>query len=235
MEEFPGNSIKQKISGETSTGETKAASSEENPRQTAGPKPKKTFGSSLRSVFAPDGRSMGDYFIHEVIMPEVKKVAMAAVADTVDGIKQVLAQTAENIKDGISQRFFGDVRPRKSATSYGTGRPVTNYTAAFRKTTTTNVTRREETRPIRRRQSNSVPDGEVLNRAVGEKLLRDLDGKAETTGFASVGDYLEKLGIEPQSTDDDWGWTAADLAEAFVERRRDEFLVCMPEPREIEH
>jgi hypothetical protein len=240
--DFPGNSIKQTISAETSAEEN--VETAEKPEQTAknerlkkvanAKPPKKTFGQSLRSVFVPEGKSMGDYFIREILIPTAQDIIISVASDTVDGFKSMFSQTADGIKDGIQERLFGEVRRRpRPTTSYGTGRPVVNY-GAYSRTTTTNTTRREETRPLVARSSRRVQEIRVETREAGDEVLLQLDGKVTETGFATVGDFYDLVGETPTPSDDEWGWGDAELQSARVERLAvDDYLIKLPRPKPI--
>ncbi|AXQ61287.1 hypothetical protein SEA_LIBERTYBELL_46 [Streptomyces phage LibertyBell] len=240
--DFPGNSIKQTINAETSTEENPAAGGPvegsvaakgERLKKVADAKtPKKTFGQSLRSVFVPDGKSMTDYFVNEILIPQAKDIVISVATDTVDGFKMMFSQAADSIKDGIQERMFGEFRrrPRSTTTSYGTGRPVVNYGAYSKTTSRTETTR--ETRPILARRSNRLQEVRVETRDIGDQVLEHLDGKITETGFATVGDFYDLVGITPVHTDDSWGW--GDLSQARVERLAvDDYLIKMPTPEPL--
>lgn len=222
--DFPGNSIKQTISKEMGTSkeetpEERVEKIERLKKVTTAKPVKKTFGQSLKDVFIVDGRSFADYLVQEVIIPAAKDIVVSAIAQTADGIKS-----------GIEQKLFGEVR-RKPTTSYGTGRPVVNYGASYKRTTRNETTRSEENRPAPRR-SNVVEKVRVESRDLGDEVLLFLDGKIDSTGFATVGDFYDLVDITPRSTDDEWGWDS--LAAARIERLGiDDYLIKMPPPKEL--
>jgi hypothetical protein len=226
VEDFPlpGNSNKQKISEEAAAKADRANSAplrgERLQKVTSGKAAKKTFGESFRAVFIEGSRNYAKYLFREVIIPEGKEMLDRAAHEMMTGIERT-----------IQEKMFGEARTRRPSTpSYGTGR--VNY-GAYSKTTTTNVTRREETRPVRGRNSDRVEAVEVGSREIGMEVIRNLEGKIHNTGYATVGDFYDTVNMDTRHTDDDWGWN--NLAGYRIERMSaDIYVIRMPEPRDVQ-
>jgi hypothetical protein len=223
VEDFPSNSIKKNISEAASTEDNTTPPKSERLQKVTTAKPaRKTFGQSFRDVFLVEGRSFANYLLHEIIIPDVKDVIASAVRQSLSGIGEA-----------IETKVSGGSTRRKPMTSHGAGR--TNYSAYSRSTTTSTTRReREEARPMVRR-SNVVEKVRVDTRELGNEILQHLEGKIESTGFATVGDFYELVGdITPRSTDDDWGWGEEEIARSSVQRIGiDGYVIKMAPPVEI--
>lgn len=230
--EFPGNSINSRID------DNKPPEKPANTETTSDPKKvkkvvtgkvmekKPTVGSRFKKMFLHDGGNFAEHVVEKVVVPMFKDMALSIATQMVDGIRQ-----------GVEEALFGpngkDRRGR--STSYGTGRPVVNYT---RYSSTSSVRRTSDDRPPRGegiRRSNRVKEIIVETREEGDAVLEELDAIIDNpnVGHCTVGDFYAACGESTRSTDEEWGWT--DLSQARVRKiEEDEYLIVMPRPRPIE-
>lgn len=240
MSEFPGNSHSSKMKKEESenSGPVPSAQQQYDEHQkdkndttikqvVTGKVRKKSIGERFREMFASeDGETFGQYLVEKVIIPGIREVINTAVAQTLDGIKE-----------GIEDRISGQGRARISkTTSYGTGRPVTNYNARYRSGSSPTV-RSASTRPpipvIRR--SNVVEDV-VLESIEHCDMVRDeLNAIIDSIGHCTVGDLYSLVGIEIKKTDESWGWNSIDDARSRLIPSTGEYYLRMPPPIPIEN
>jgi hypothetical protein len=227
--DFPGNSHAAKIvtDKETEPAEPKATSEPKKVEKVVTGKAiprKKPLGTRLKDMFINDGGGFGEYLVEKVIVPMTK-----------DMILSIITQTADGVRGGIEQKLFGpDEAGRRSrpVTSYGTGKPVVNYTRYSTPASSRSVT----TRPpgYMSRRSNSVKDIILEDREEGDLVLGELDAVIEKYGHCTVGDFYSLVGETPVNTDEEWGWT--DLGQARVQKIAPrEYLVSMPRPHPIEN
>ncbi|QEQ93916.1 hypothetical protein SEA_KARDASHIAN_51 [Streptomyces phage Kardashian] len=187
---------------------------------------RKPLGTRLKEMFASeDGDTFGHYLVENVVVPMMK-----------DMVLSVITQTADGIRGGIEERLFGSsTQSRTRTTSYGTGRPVVNYTRYSSSSTNRPSSRPSTHAPrITVRRSNKIQDIILGTREDGEDVLDELKDKVDGFGHCTVGDLYTAVGITPTSTDHGWGWD--DLDQARVRRlATDEYLLVMPRPIEIEN
>lgn len=240
MEDFgnlPGNSHSKKLKDEQrKAGESENTTVSETPDSDEAPKQvkkvvtgtvrqrRKPLGTRLKEMFASEnGDSFGQYLVDNVVVPMMK-----------DMVLSVITQTADGIRGGIEERLFGaSTQERTRTTSYGTGRPVVNYTRYS--SSSTNRPSGRSTPPAPRitvRRSNKVQDIILGTREDGEDVLDELRDKVDGFGHCTVGDLYTAVGITPTSTDHSWGWD--NLDQARVRRlATDEYLLVMPSVIEI--
>lgn len=189
---------------------------------------KPTLSSRFKKMFLHEGGDFAGHIVEKVVVPMFKDMALSIVTQMVDGVRQ-----------GVEEAIFGPdgKGERRRTTSYGTGRPVVNYT----RYSSSSTVRRSGDAPIRRsdrydrdRRSNQVKQIVVQTREDGDAVIEELEGIIDSDiGHCTVGDFYAACGESTVSTDEDWGWT--DLRNARVrEITRDEYLIDMPRPRPIE-
>lgn len=228
MEEFPGNSIGAKIEKEAA-----AASSEESretgEREKRVVKTKKSLGIQVKEIFFAEGRSFKDHLIQEVAIPMIKDLLVTAVDDFGKGLKRAVEQR-------IHSATGGDPR---ATTSYGTGRPTTNYGSYSKSTSTTTRREREEyRRPVAtspsHRRSDVVGPIVVDTRDEAQEILKTLDAIIDKMGAATVGDLYELVRVKTTQSDDFWGWTSVRNFEIEMVVRGEKYEIVCPRPKELE-
>lgn len=162
------------------------------------------------TFFGDDARSVGDYILHDVLIPAMK----STLSDMVGG--------------GIEMLLFGE---RKSSSRSRLFRDRDRSYVPYNK-----LSRRDdlEDRRYMSRSARSRHDFDDIileTRGEAEDVLSHLVDLIEDYGVASVGDYYDLLGIESAFTDNKYGWT--NVADGYIDRTRDGYCIRLPRPREI--
>lgn len=174
-------------------------------------KKQRSFGQKLsETFFGDDTRSVGDYILHDVLIPAMK----STLSDMVGG--------------GIEMLLFGE---RKSSSRSRLFRDRDRSYVPYNK-----LSRRDdlEDRRYMSRSARSRHDFDDIileTRGEAEDVLSHLVDLIEDYGVASVGDYYDLLGIESAFTDNKYGWT--NVADGYIDRTRDGYCIRLPRPREI--
>lgn len=204
--EFPSNSYKKK--------ELVAAKEKNITPVVSGKviKKQRSFGQKLsETFFGDDTKSVGDYILHDVLIPAMK----STLSDMVGG--------------GIEMLLFGE---RKSS---GRSRMFRDRDRSY--VPYNRMSRRDDFSDDRRSISRSARsrhdfDDIILEtRGEAEDVLSHMVDLIEDYGVASVGDYYDLLGIESNFTDNKYGWI--NVADGYVDRVRDGYCIRLPRPREI--
>lgn len=174
-------------------------------------KQKKSVWRRLReSIIGDDTRSVMDYMIHDVLIPAFK----STLSDMVGG--------------GIEMLLFGE--RRRSNFVRDRGRTYVSYNSYYRDDRDRN--RRDDGyRNISRSSRARYDFDEILfeTRAEAEKVLANLVDLTIEYNRASVMDFYELCNIQTNYTDDSYGWT--NLRDAYTERVRNGYIICLPPPR----
>lgn len=223
---LPGNSHAAKAKKQQEASESSEAASE--PKQikqvVEGKVHKKTLGERFREMFASDdGMSFSQYLVEQVVIPGIKEVINTAVAQTLDGIKE-----------GIEDRINGGQGSRTSRPSRS-NRPVTNYNARYRSTSSVRTVSHSPAEPPRViRRSNIVQDIILDNREHCDLLMEELEAVIDSVGHCTVGDLYSMTGIDIKKTDESWGWTDISGARTRLIPQTGEYRLMMPAPIPIE-
>lgn len=180
---------------------------------------KKSLGKKITEIFLEDDtRSVGDYIVHDVLIPAAKGM----ISDMVGG--------------GIEMLLFGG--RRGSRTTRDRGRSYVNYnTASYRGTTRESSLHRESRDSGRNISSVGRArfdfDEIVLDtRGEAEEVLSHLADLVIDYNEASVADLYDLVGITSSYTDNKWGWK--DLRGASVNRIRGGYMLNLPRPQPID-
>jgi len=174
-------------------------------------KKQRSFEQKLsETFFGDDARSVGDYILHDVLIPAMK----STLSDMVGG--------------GIEMLLFGE---RKSSSRSRLFRDRDRSYVPYNK-----LSRRDdlEDRRYMSRSARSRHDFDDIileTRGEAEDVLSHLVDLIEDYGVASVGDYYDLLGIESAFTDNKYGWI--NVADGYIDRTRDGYCIRLPRPREI--
>lgn len=169
---------------------------------------KKTLGQKFsETFFGDDTKSVGDYILHDVLIPAMK----ATLSDMVGG--------------GIEMLLFGERRSRGSNIYRDRDRSYVSYNRISRT--------RDDREPIRINRSNRMDLDDIIieSRGEAEEVLDNLLELIQSYGVVSISDYYEMIGIESNFTDNKYGWT--NLSEATVDRVRKGYCIRLPRPKEI--
>jgi hypothetical protein len=173
---------------------------------------KKTFGEKVaETFFGDDTRSVGDYLLHDILIPAMK----STLSDIVGG--------------GIEMLLFGE----RSRGGYS------NRSSIYRDRNRSYVSYNKVSRSSRERDSRYLSRTDrnrhnfetivIQDRGEAEDVLTNLVDLIYDYEVASVADYYDLVGIESSYTDQKYGWT--NLADAKVERVRDGYILRLPRPR----
>ena len=169
---------------------------------------KKSLGQKFSEAFlGDDARSVGDYILHDVLIPAAK----STLSDMVGG--------------GIEMLLFGERRSRGGRSIYR-DRDI-SYIPYNRISRT-----RDDRETIRVNRSKIDLDDIIIeSRGEAEEVLDSLVELIQVYNVVSVADYYDMVGIESNFTDNKYGWT--NLSEASVDRVRRGYCIRLPRPREI--
>lgn len=174
----------------------------------------KSIGATVaRSIFAESVSGVGDYILHELILPNIREMIQSVVVG------------------GIERALYGDSAPRpyRPYTGYASsprqGRPAgwtsrTNYSAGAPTPRDDEWTRRPP----------SYSDLVVPSRREAEDVLQALLEMAERYGSASVGDLFSLAGMSTTHVDESWTWNADQVANGRVQMRRGGYGFSLPSP-----
>jgi hypothetical protein len=179
---------------------------------------KKSPGKRFAETFmGGDARSVGGYVMFDVLIP--------ALRDTV----------VDTFSTGIERLIYGEGRSsRRGSSSYRSAGPG-GYVAYNRYAPTRPYrNEREEPRNISRRARSTHDFDEIIlgTRVEAEEVVERLFDLVDRYEQASVADLYELVGINPNHTDDKWGWT--DVRGSRVERTRNGYLLNLPKPEPLE-
>lgn len=233
--DFPGNSHTSRIEeNKDPTPESAKIETASDPKQVkkvvsgkVSQRPK-SLGKRFKDMFVSDSSNFAEHVVENVVVPTVKDMALSIATQMVDGFRQ-----------GVEEMLFGPdgKERRRRTTSYGTGRPVVNYTR-YSSTSSVRRTSADRDRPVRGealRRSNRVKEIIVETRDDGDAVIEELDAIIDNpnVGHCTVGDFYAACGESTRSTDEEWGWT--DLSQArVVKLDEDEYLIKMPRPHPID-
>ena len=174
---------------------------------------KKSWISKVKDSFiSEDAGSIGDYIVHDIVIPAVK-----------DNLLDVVSR-------GVEMLLFGGTPQTRSRGSKTGSRIYTSYDTYYRPERRRDADRRSESysRASRRDISDIVLD----SRGEAETVLDHMADLCETYRQVTVADLYELVGITSSYTDNGYGWT--DLRDAGVRRTRDGYILSLPRPRQLD-
>lgn len=176
----------------------------------------------MEFLFEDDTRSVGQYIVHDVLLPAAK----AALSDMVGG--------------GLDMLLFGE--RRGSRTRREGGRSYVSYGSYYRQDDRDrNRDRGRDSRDRDYDRRDISRQGRVRhdfkeivfdNRGDAEEVLSHMVDLVADYGMVSVSDFYELVGVEANFTDNKYGWT--DLHDAFTERVRDGYLINLPRTQTLD-
>lgn len=211
--DFPSNSDKPKARRESQEPKREKQVAVVKGRVT---KQKKSLGAKFsETFFGDDTKSVGDYIVHDVLIPAMK----ATMSDMVSG--------------GIEMLLFGE--RRGSNTRRDGGKSYISYSSYY------GDGRRNNDRDNRDRGSNysrtsrarhDFDDIVFESRGEAEEVLSHLVDLTIDYGVASVADFYDLSGIESQFTDNKYGWTT--LRDACTDRVRAGYVIRLPQAKPLD-
>lgn len=213
MDEFPSNSIQPNPpeKQESTGGEKKVIKKVVVTGKAI--KRQKSLGSRLRDMIAPDGKSIYESVVQDVLAPALKDMIADAVIQAVE------------------RAIHGEVRSttRRSATARG---PVGS--ASHISYNRYSTTPREAPRSISQRGRGSHDFGEIAlgTFAEAEAIIQQMDEIVDRYKTCSVADLYEMVGLDATYTDEKWGWS--DMRGSDVRRTRDgNYILVLPRTEPI--
>lgn len=190
---------------------------------------KKTLGSRFRETFFAGGKEVGEYILHEVIIPSIKDVA-------IDAVTQFLERGLwSNDPDRAPRRrgYYGSSRPsgRNGWVQYGGSSSSSGNRYS-------NDRRDEPPRHTSRRERSGFELKETVfeSHHDADSVLQELLYQAREYGHASVVDFYDAIDVTADFTDERWGWRLRSLEDYARVRRlgRGEFIVDLPAPERLD-
>jgi hypothetical protein len=173
------------------------------------------------SVIGDDTQSVGDYMLHDVLIPAFK----STLSDMLGG--------------GLEMLLFGE--RRRSNITRDRGRSYVSYGSYYsndrddRRDRDRDRDRKDDEYRSVSRQSRARHDFDDIifnSRSEAELVLAHLVDQTIEYNRASVADFYDLSGIESNFTDDKYGWT--NLRDAYTDRVRNGYIICFPTPRPLD-
>lgn len=182
------------------------------------------FSKFISEFIADDLHTIGDYILHDVVLPAAKN----AISDT--------------ITNGIDMLLFGQTRSRGYSGS-NTIRRITPYSSLYSNNVSSNrITRYNEPQQQTTRGLGRYTYQDILIPFVPEETHNETKAKAQEIlsqmriyldryNVVSVGDLYDAVGEIPDKIDQDWGWY--NLDGAYIQNSREGFIIRMPKVESI--
>ncbi len=209
--DFPSNSDKPKARRESEEPKKKKQTAVVKGRVT---KQKKSLGQKFsETFFGDDTKSVGDYLVHDVLIPAMK----ATMSDMVSG--------------GIEMLLFGERRGRN--TRREGGRSYVSYSSYYGDRRNDRDSRDRGSNYSRTSRARHDFDDIIFeSRGEAEEVLSHLVDLTIDYGVASVADFYDLSGIESQFTDNKYGWTT--LRDACTDRVRNGYVIRLPQAKPLD-
>ena len=172
-------------------------------------KKKGFFGRFKEDFVIEDRNNIGDYIVHDVLIPAIKGFLYDAVLG------------------GLDMGLYGGLRGNRSNHSRGgfTNRtPYGRVVGGFVNNATRGVDRNSD-----RRDSDEIL---LESRGEAEEVLSEMIQQISDYGKVSVADFYDLLGEKSQYTDLKYGWT--DLRSAKVDRVREGYFINLPRAKALD-
>lgn len=168
-------------------------------------KKKGFFGRFKEDFITEDRNNIGDYIVHDVLIPAIKDFLYDAAMG------------------GLDMGLYGGRRGNRSSHNRG---GFTNRTAygGF-----VNAATRVADRNSDRRDSDEIL---LESRGEAEEVLSEMIQQISDYGRVSVADFYDLLGEKSQYTDLKYGWT--DLRSAKVDRVREGYFINLPRAKALD-
>lgn len=186
---------------------------------------KKGLTERLVSAFiGPEGiRSVGCRVSEDIIKPAIRDLVVDAIQSGVE----MFAYRGDPRHGGVprGRTFSGPQAPVNNRhwqrpTQYN--KPYMNYGQA-------SVNNRQQ--PVKdsyARSSSSIGEYILSTRNEALDVQNALKEQILNYGYATIADYYDLIGVDPQHTDNEWGWS--DLSYSQVRAVRGGFIINFPQP-----
>lgn len=163
------------------------------------------------ALFGEHGvRSIGAYVGKEIVVPALKGIIV------------------DSFVTGITSAVYGDDRPHTNNYSSRNRGGYTNYSNRYQPNRTQNYSYQPSVRA-----SNRVGEYEIADRNSAMEVLASLQEIAEKYGSVTVADYYDFIGITTEYTDNNYGWTAEDMARVHILTTRGGYILNLPKARSL--
>ena len=214
MEEFPGNSHKEKTEQQERERPKQDKIVKGVVKQRKPPWTRRVFG----AFFADDANSVGRYILMDVLVPALK--------DTL----------ADMVQQSIERTLYGRVSPHHRS-HYGRSRqhpsPI-SYNRFSQSPAHSTWSRSEDRRDISPQARRRHDFDEILlaTRVEAVNVLDRLSELCDKYAQVTVSDLYDLVGIEGTFADERWGWI--DLRGASTRRVNGGYLLDLPSPRQLD-
>lgn len=167
-----------------------------------------------RSLLNDESKDIGSYIFHDVLLPAAKSMI------------------SESIQSAIEMFLYGETGQRRRPTRDRGGGPSVSYGSFYQR----DNNRREE-RPQKRFSNAKFNLDEIIfkNGPDASDVLSALCDHIESYEAVSVAEFYDYAGVEGATwTDHKWGWTGAELSDAYCTHTRGGYVIVLPEPKELE-
>lgn len=193
---------------------------------------KKSLGTRFRETFFSGGKEVGEYVLHEVIIPSVKEVLIDAVTQFVERGLWRPDQERGGFRARSGRPYTQRPSGRNGYIQYGGSSSPSNSRYSPRD-------ERRDDRPAytTRRERNGFQLKEVVFQTHhdADNVLRELESTASEYGHASVIDYYDAIDLTHEYTDERWGWYGNSLERATIKRLGPgEFILNLPSPERLD-
>lgn len=204
MEDYQGNSNKQKAKQEKTEVKAVVTGKAEVRKKSLGKKFNETFGGG-------DAKSVWSYILLDVLIPAAKDMIVEATSQ------------------GVERMIFGEVR----GGGRRNGRPGNGY-VSYNRYSRPLGSDRQERPTMSRRGRATHDFGEIVlgTRAEAETVIDRLFDLVSQYNLATVADLYDLCDLEKNYMDDKWGWT--DLSGAGATRVRNGYLIELPRPEPVD-
>lgn len=168
------------------------------------------FYKMYRAFIKTDLETIRENVIQEVIIPTIAETLVDAITS---GVSMLF---------GVKPRRSGVVSRTYGSTSYSRNYPIP-LDRANSEVKTTSVTGR----PIEMRSFNAA-EYIIRDRGLAESALIDLIDSVNDFGFATVGQFLDDIGLAPDSTTYNYGWSTLD--DIDIEEVPGGYILTLPKP-----
>jgi hypothetical protein len=170
--------------------------------------PKKTV---MQKIMGDDNDGIGHYILVDIVLPALKNI----LADVVtNGIEMILYGNEGSGRTARSRKRSGQ----------------TDYGSFYR--TGRDKSRRREASSFKSTGRYQFDDILIETREEGNDVLSAMEDILEEFEAVTVADFYELVGIRPEPSDNNYGWTS--LARAKMIRTSDGHVFSLPRPVELE-
>lgn len=170
------------------------------------------MGRFINGLAGPEGLpGVGSYVNEEIIKPAIKNIIVDAVTSGINAV----------VYGDKGAPRGGGYRPGSS--HRGGHRPTTNYSGNYR-----GAPVEASERVVARTARTGVTDYILEDRVEAAQVLTSLTEYADRYNSVSVADYYDSIGITPQFTDNNHGWTIETIVRASIVPVRGGYVIKFP-------